>query len=134
MRQVGQKKIVCLRPGLCFIVSRTISDLGISIQQQKKYSFMRFYNVRLLGSLAALAFLGVGAANAQSFPATFRQTGSTNSVPANVAGGFAKFTPDFKINSIEKAADGTMTHTTATFPLPAIPGHPVAVRALSPGI
>jgi hypothetical protein len=100
----------------------------------KKHSFMRFYNVRLLGSLAALAFLGIGAANAQSFPATFRQTGSTNSVPANVAGGFAKFTPDFKINSIEKAADGTMTHTTATFPLPAIPGHPVAVRALSPAI
>jgi hypothetical protein len=95
---------------------------------------MRFYNITLLGSLTTLVFLGVGTAQAQSFPASFRQPAATSSVPASVAGGFAKFTPDFKINSVEKAADGALTHTTATFPLPAISGHPVAVRAISPGI
>jgi hypothetical protein len=134
-RQLGQKEVICSR-SLCCIASRThFGSWELQYNNNKKrYSFMRLYNVRLLGSLAALAFLAVGAANAQSFPAKSRQSESTTSVPANVAGGFTKFTPDFKINSIEKAADGTMTHTTATFPLPAIPGHSVAVRAISPGI
>jgi len=95
---------------------------------------MKFYNVRLLGSLTALALIGVSAAQAQSFPAMMNHPGSSSSVPANVAGGFAKFTPDIKISSIEKAADGTVTNNKATFPLPAIPGHPVVVQAISPGI
>jgi hypothetical protein len=113
-----------------------ISDLGKSNTTtiSKGYTFMRFYNITLLGSLTALVFLGVGTAQTQSFPASFRQPAATSSVPANVAGGFAKFSPDFKIDSVEKAADGAMAHTTATFPLPAISGHPVAVRAISPGI
>jgi hypothetical protein len=113
-----------------------IPDLGKSNTTtiSKGYTFMRFYNITLLGSLTALVFLGVGTAQTQSFPASFRQPAATSSVPANVAGGFAKFSPDFKIDSVEKAADGAMAHTTATFPLPAISGHPVAVRAISPGI
>jgi hypothetical protein len=100
---------------------------------QRRYSFMKFYNVRLLGSLTALALIGVSAAQAQSFPAMMNHPGSSSSVPANVAGGFAKFTPDIKISSIEKAA-GTVTINKATFPLPAIPGHRVVVQAISPGI
>jgi hypothetical protein len=96
-------------------------------ENNKKNScfFMRFYNLRFLGSLAVFALLGVNAGQAQS----------SSSVPASVVGGFAQFSPNSKIDSLEKAADGAMTHTTTTFPLPAIAGHPgVAVRAISPGI
>jgi hypothetical protein len=96
---------------------------------------MHFYNVRFLKSLAAFALLGVSAGQAQSSGSIpLEQAQSSVSIPANVAGGFAQFTPNSKINSLEKAADGALTHTTATFPLPAIAGHPVAVRAISPGI
>jgi hypothetical protein len=96
---------------------------------------MHFYNVSFLGSLAAFALLGVNAGQSQSVDSMSSNEQSASSIPANVAGGFAKFTPDSKIDSLETAANGALTHTTATFPLPAIAGHPgVAVLALSPGI
>jgi hypothetical protein len=96
---------------------------------------MQFHNVRFLGSLAAWALLGVDAAQAQSSDSIPANAQSSSSIPENVAGGFAKFTPNFKVNSLEIGANGALTHTTATFPIPAIAGHPaVAVLALSPGI
>jgi hypothetical protein len=94
---------------------------------------MQFQNVSFWGPLAAFALLGVNAGQAQSSDSI--STNVTGSIPANVAGGFAKFTPNSKIDSLETAANGALTHTTATFPMPAIAGHPgVAVLALSPGI
>jgi hypothetical protein len=97
---------------------------------------MNFCNVRFFGSLAAFALLGVCAGQAQSSGSMpLEQAQSSSSVPATVAGGFAQFSPNSKIDSLGKAADGAMTHTTTTFPLPAIAGHPgVVVRAISPGI
>ena len=66
-RQLGQKKIIYSRSGFCFIASRAhFGSWELQCNNNKKrYSFMKFYNVRLLGSLGALAFLAVGAANAQ---------------------------------------------------------------------
>ena len=96
---------------------------------------MHFYDVRFLGSLTAFALLGVNAGQAQSSDSMSANVAS--SAPANVAGGFAKFIQDFnfKVDSLETAANGALTHTTSTFPLPVFPGHPgVAVLALSPGI
>jgi hypothetical protein len=104
--------------------------------QKRSCLFMHFYNVGFLGSLGAFVLLAVNAGQAQSSGSMpLEQTQSSSSVPATVAGGFAQFSPNSKIDSLGKAADGAITHTTATFPVPAIAGHPgVAVRAISPGI
>jgi hypothetical protein len=104
--------------------------------QKRSCLFMHFYNVGFLGSLGAFVLLAVNAGQAQSSGSMpLEHTQSSSSVPATVAGGFAQFSPNSKIDSLGKAADGAITHTTATFPVPAIAGHPgVAVRAISPGI
>src|SRR6266446_8893132 len=80
---------------------------------------MQFYNVRLLGSLAAFVLLGVNAGQAQS--------------PANVSGGFAEFTPPINLSRLETTDNGGLTHNTAAFPLPPIAGHPVVINPQSPG-
>ena len=80
---------------------------------------MQFYNVRLLGSLAAFVLLGVNAGQAQS--------------PANVSGGFAEFTPTINLSSLETTANGGQTHSRAAFPIPPIAGHPVVINPQSPG-
>jgi hypothetical protein len=96
------------------------SDLGKIIKKIRKtiVYIMQFYNVRLLGSLAAFALLGVNTGQAQT--------------PANVSGGFAEFTPTINLSSLQTTANG-LTHSTAAFPLPPIAGHPVAILPISPG-
>ena len=95
---------------------------------------MKLNNVRFLSALTALALFGVSDLRAQS-QNTVPANVAGGTVPANIAGGFAKFTPVSQISSLAKAANGAMTNTTATFPMPPIAGHPVvAVLALSPAI
>ena len=94
---------------------------------------MQFYNVRLLGSLAAFALLGVNAGQAQSSGSMpIQQAQSSRSIPQNVSGGFAEFTPTINLSSLQTTATG-LTHSTAAFPLPPIAGHPVAILPISPG-
>jgi hypothetical protein len=92
---------------------------------------MQFYNVRFLGSLAAFVLLGVNAGQAQTSDPMSANVGA--SIPANVAGGFAEFTPTINLGSLETAANGALTHGRAAFPIPPIAGHPVAILPISPG-
>ena len=109
------------------------SDLGNINKKTKTIVYiMQFYNARFLGSLAAFVLIGVNAGQAQSSDSMSANVGG--SIPTNVSGGFAKFSPNSKVNSLARAANGALTHTTSTFPMPSIAGHPgVAVLALSPG-
>ena len=94
---------------------------------------MQFHNVRLLGSLAAFVLLGVNAGQAQSSGSMpIQQAHSSGSIPQNVSGGFAEFTPTINLSSLQTTANG-LTHSTAAFPLPPIAGHPVAILPISPG-
>jgi len=107
-------------------LSRAVQEPGFSFgswedHQKKRKTIlytMQFYNVRLLGSLAAFALLAVNAGQAQT--------------PANVSGGFAEFTSTINLSSLQTTANG-LTHSTAAFPLPPIAGHPVAILPISPG-
>jgi hypothetical protein len=93
---------------------------------------MKLHLISFLGSIAALALLGINAAQAQS-PNSAAQAQSLGSVPAHISGAHAEFTPILTANSTAQAADGSMTHTTALFPVPPIPGHPgVAIVVKSP--
>jgi hypothetical protein len=92
---------------------------------------MQFYNVRFLGSLAAFVLLGVNAGQAQTSDSMSANVGG--SIPANVAGGFAEFTPTINLSSLETAANGGQSHSRAAFPIPPIAGHPVVINPQSPG-
>src|SRR6266478_10175448 len=97
-----QKKTSRLHSCLYFVQSKIRafrSDLGTSIKKRKTIVYiMQFYNVRLLGSLAAFALVGVNPGQAQT--------------PANVSGGFAEFTPTINLSSLQTTANG-LTHNTA---------------------
>jgi hypothetical protein len=84
---------------------------------------MRYGNSLLLGSFALVSMLGIDVGEAQLSP----------SVPAQIAGGQAEFTPAIQIPTSGTAGTESPTDTNLAFPLPAIPGYPgITIVAKSP--
>jgi len=74
---------------------------------------MQVNDYLLLGSVAALTFLGnnIGLAQSEAPP------------PQQISGGHAEFKPLLRIPSTATPSDGTADQTDIPFPLPTIPGH-----------